>query len=59
MSLSHDAHHQCRPNLNYITDSLSQDSNDQESSPKGGSEFENIDNSEDEDNESGVWHFKG
>ncbi len=54
MSSSHDAHHQYRPNLNYITNSLSQDSNDQESSPKGGSEFENKDNSEDKDNESGV-----
>jgi hypothetical protein len=59
VTLSHDAHHQCRPYLNYITDSLSQDSNDQESSPKGGSEFESKDNSEDKDNESGVWHFKG
>jgi hypothetical protein len=56
---SHDAHHQCRLNLNYITDSLSQDSKDQESSPKRGSEFESKDNSEDEDNESGLQHFKG
>jgi hypothetical protein len=54
---NHDAHHQCRPNLNYITDSLSQDSNDQKSSTKGGSESESKDNSEDEDNESGVCIF--
>ncbi len=45
--------------MNYITDSLSQDSNDAETSPKGGSEFESKDINEDEDNESGVRHFKG
>ena len=58
-TFSQNAHHQCRPNLNYITDSLSEDSNDQESSSKGGSEFENKDNSKDKDDESGVWHLKG
>jgi hypothetical protein len=56
---SHDAHHQCRPNLNYIMKSLSQDSNNQVRSPKGGSEFESKGNSENKDNESGVRQFKG
>jgi hypothetical protein len=58
-TFSQNAHHQCRLNMNYITDSLSQDSNNAETSPKGGSEFESKDNNEDEDNESGVRHFKG
>jgi hypothetical protein len=48
-TFSQNAHHQLRLNMNYIMDSLSQDSNDAETSPKGGSKFERIDNNEDED----------
>jgi hypothetical protein len=54
-----DARHQSRSNLNYITDTFSQDSNNQESSSKASVEMDSPDDSVDEDDESGVLHFKG
>ncbi len=54
-----DARHQSRSNLNYITDTFSQDSNNQECSSKASVEMDSPNDSVDKDDESGVLHFKG
>jgi hypothetical protein len=54
-----DSHHQCRSDLNYITEMFSQNSNNQESSCKVSNEMDSPGDSVDKDDESGVLHFKG